>query len=342
MVVPPDLLRALEADPAERVRNAALRTHATHLPAHQPPHVAQRAAPHHAHAKHRLVYDCESRTTIPGRLARRENDPDTGDDEVDRAYHAAGLTHDFFATVFGRDSIDNRGMHLIASVRYDKAWDNARWDGAQIVYGTGDGTFFASFTTCLDVMAHELVHGVTQSDAGLEYLGESGALNESLSDVFGVLVKQWSLHQTAHDADWLFGTGQILNHPHAALRSLKAPGSAYELPHSRDRQVAHMRDYVTGLSLEEEVHINSGIPNHAFYCFATSLGGHAWETAGRIWYDAMRSHLHPRCEFALFARATLHAAQPHGHHTVEALRTAWHAVGVDTPAPLRQEIAYPG
>ena len=335
MIVPPDLLRALENDPNARVRRAAERTHRTELVERQPLHIAERSATHRPHPIHRLVYDCHSRKSLPGRLVRREGDPDTGDADIDRAYRAAGITHDFFAKIFGRDSIDDRGMHLIASVRYDDAWDNACWDGAQMIYGSGDGTFFASFTTCIDVMAHELVHGVTQADCGLEYVGETGALSESLSDVFGVLVKQWSLHQTAHEADWLFGPGQILHHPKAALRSLAAPGSAYHLLEGRDRQVSHMRDYVTGLSLEEEVHINSGIPNHAFYRFAKNLGGHAWETAGRVWYDAMRSGLDRRCEFSEFARATLTAAHAHGCHVVDALHSAWNAVGIDTPVPAR-------
>ena len=180
-------------------------------------------------------------------------------------------------------------MHMIGSVHYGRLFDNALWDGAQIVYGDGDGIIFRSFTECVDVIAHELTHGVIQAVGDLQYSGESGALNESIADVFGTLVKQWSLKQTVEDADWIVGHGQFTPVVHGfGLRSLRKPGSAYDDPiMGKDPQPAHMRGFVTPMPLHADVHINSGIPNHAFYLFARELGGEAWDSAGRIWYEAI-------------------------------------------------------
>jgi Zn-dependent metalloprotease len=226
--------------------------------------------------------------------------------------------------------VDGHGKHLISSVHYGERFDNARWDGAQMVYGDGDGVVFASFTRFLDVIAHELTHGVIYNATRLGYEGKAGALNESLADVFGSLVKQWSRRETAGKADWLMAKGIFLPPIHAkALRSLAAPGSAF---HDKkfglyDTQPAHMRDFVTDES-RDPVHENSGIPNHAFYLFAKELGGHAWETAGRIWYDAMCTGLREDCSFAMFATQTLFAAEQHGSTTFDALARAWRRVGV--------------
>src|SRR4029079_944922 len=138
-----------------------------------------------------------------------------------------------------------------------------------------------------------LTHGVTQDEAQLVYSNQSGALNESLSDVFGSLIKQFSLNQTADQADWLIGAGLLTKQVNGvALRSMKAPGTAYNDPVlGKDPQPAHMKDYVNTISDNGGVHINSGIPNHAFYLIATQIGGNAWEKAGQIWYLTLRDKL---------------------------------------------------
>src|SRR5919202_6568433 len=124
-------------------------------------------------------------------------------------------------------------MDLIGTVHYDKDHDNASWDGSQMVFGDGDGQYFNRFTLAIDVMGHELTHGVTGNTARLEYHDQPGALNESMSDVFGSLVKQYasSPQQTAAQADWLIGAGLFTARVNGlALRSMKAPGTAYDDP----------------------------------------------------------------------------------------------------------------
>jgi Zn-dependent metalloprotease len=202
-----------------------------------------------------------------------------------------------------------------------------------MVFGDGDGEIFLDFTIPVDIIGHELTHGITQHTAGLEYSGQSGALNESMSDVFGSLIKQYGLGQTAAQADWLIGGGLLGPRVDGvALRSLKAPGTAYDDDLlGKDPQPATMDDYVHTSSDNGGVHINSGIPNRAFHLAAVALGGHAWERAGQIWYDVLTGGSLPsRAGFADFARLTLAAAQTRYGDGAEhrALVKAWGQVGV--------------
>jgi Zn-dependent metalloprotease len=203
-----------------------------------------------------------------------------------------------------------------------------------MVFGDGDGELFNRFTIALDVIGHELAHGVTEDEAQLVYFYQAGAINESLSDVFGSLVKQYARKQAAEDADWLIGAGLFTSRVRGvALRSMKAPGTAYDDPVlGKDPQPAHMRDYVQTFEDNGGVHINSGIPNHAFYLVATRLGGYAWERAGRIWYEALRdSRFRPNTGFRRCAQLTATAASRlYGDRSPEhlAVREAWNKVGV--------------
>jgi len=326
-IVPPSVLEALNVHETGRIQGPVGRT-LDEMRRLEHRRAVPRGTPV-AH-EHRLVYDCEHQTELPGTPRRREAQPPCDDADVNRAYDAAGTTYDFYRTVFGRDSVDGHGKHLISSVHYGEKFDNAYWDGAQMVYGDGDGIVFASFTLFLDAIAHELTHGVIYNATQLGYEGEAGALNESLADVFGSLVKQWAHRETAGEADWLIAKGLFLPGIHAkALRSLAAPGTACndERVGLHDTQPAHMRDYVTDENLDP-VHTNSGIPNHAFYLFAKELGGHAWETPGRVWYDAMCTGLREDCTFATFAKQTLLAVEQHGATAFDALARAWRKVGV--------------
>jgi Zn-dependent metalloprotease len=288
--------------------------------------------------KRRTVYDARNTETLPGKLARSEGQPAVRDSTVNEAYDGAGATYDLYATEYRRSSIDDRGLRLDSTVHYGKKYDNAFWDGRQMVYGDGDGVIFNRFTKAIDVIGHELTHGVTQYEAGLLYQGEPGALNESFSDVFGALVKQRKLGQTAAKADWLIGKGLLLPGVQGvALRSMKAPGTAYDDPRiGKDPQPAHMRDYVHTDDDNGGVHINSGIPNHAFYLAASAVGGDAWRKAGKIWYLALRDRLRPAARFRDAAQATLLVAvELHGEGSTEAraVREAWREVGVALPRP---------
>jgi len=201
-----------------------------------------------------------------------------------------------------------------------------------MVFGDGDGTIFNRFTISLDVIGHELTHGVSGSEVNLYYSGQSGALNESVSDVFGSLVKQYALKQTASEADWLIGAG-LLTFKDQALRSMKAPGTAYDNNVlGKDPQPADMQHYVRTAQDNGGVHINSGIPNHVFYLVATALGGNAWVKAGQIWYDTIRDrNLRRTATFAAFAgRTVANAKRRYGTTSAEqkAVADAWSKVGV--------------
>lgn len=290
----------------------------------------------------RTIHDAQHDSRLPGRIVRREGDPALGDPAVDEAYDGLGATRRYYKEVHARDSIDGTGQSLVASVHYLRDFDNAFWNGRQMVFGDGDEVIFSRFTRPLDVVGHELTHGVTQVEAGLEYMGQSGALNEHMSDVFGVLVKQYALGQSAREADWLVGAGLWApGVKGVALRSMAAPGTAYDDPRiGRDPQPAHMRDYIETAADNGGVHINSGIPNHAFYLAAQAFDGHAWERAGQVWYEALTLRLGSSSDFREAARATVDVAGTRfdrdAAHTV---RAAWEAVGVRTAVRRRASAA---
>jgi len=292
----------------------------------------------------RTTYDAAHGTALPGRPVRREADGPTGDLATDEAHDHAAVTREFLRQVFRRRSLDGRGMALASTVHFDRDYDNAFWDGGQMVYGDGDGQVFQRFTLCLDVVAHELAHGVTQFTSNLVYFEQPGALNEHFSDVIGCLVKQWHLGQDAKDADWLIGAGLLAPGIRGkALRSMSAPGTAYDDPQiGKDPQPAHMRDFYHGPDDQGGVHINSGIPNRVFWRVATELGGQAWGTAGQVWWSAFTTMLPARAGFADAAAATISAAGTIGGARVASVvRAAWQEAGVRVPARPRVVAAAP-
>jgi Zn-dependent metalloprotease len=282
---------------------------------------------------HRTIFDAENKENLPGTLIRLEGGKVRGDKTVNESYDYSGSTYSFFKNAFKRNSIDTRGMKLDSTVHYGKDYNNAFWNGTQMVYGDGDGAIFQRFTKSIDVVGHELSHGVTQYEAALEYEGQSGALNESFSDVFGSLVKQYTLKQKADEADWLIGNGLFTKKINGfALRSMKKPGTAYDDPTiGKDPQPGHMKHYVHTTSDNGGVHINSGIPNHAFYLTATELGGDSWEIAGRIWYITLTEKLRERSSFQKAANMTCEVAGTlYGKSSREqkAVEKAWSKVGI--------------
>ncbi|MEH2172629.1 M4 family metallopeptidase [Nostoc sp.] len=283
--------------------------------------------------KRRTIYDAKYGQQLPGTLVRGEGDPPSSDAAVNEAYDAAGATYDLFHEIFDRNSIDDKGLRLDSTVHYGVKYDNAFWNGDQMVYGDGDGELFQRFTKSIDVIGHELAHGITQYEAGLQYYGEPGALNESFSDVFGSLVKQKTKNQTAQEADWLIGEGLLVpTVKGTALRSMKAPGTAYDdSVLGKDPQPAHIKDKYTGTDDNGGVHINSGIPNYAFYLAAVEIGGYAWEKAGKIWYIALRDRLNAKADFKKAANVTIQVAgELYGNDSDEqkAVQNAWKKVGV--------------
>ncbi|GLI77738.1 hypothetical protein PoHVEF18_006031 [Penicillium ochrochloron] len=272
----------------------------------------------------RTVYDAQHKTRRDpprnkimieegGALISKEQDPSY---DANECYIGFQKTYDFYFNFFNRDSIDGRGIGL---------------DGFMI-FGDGDGVIFNGFTDELDVIGHELTHGVVEYTSPLDYSFQSGALNESLADVFGIMIKQWGNDpanpQTAEQSDWLIGEGiwaQGVNG--RALRDMKAPGTAYNDERvGSDRQPGHWKNFQK-LPLSEDqggVHINSGIPNHAFYLASTLIGGYSWQTAGPIWYNALTcGKLRQNASFKEFAELTILNAGDHE----DKIKEAWKRVG---------------
>ncbi|MEV6400585.1 M4 family metallopeptidase [Streptomyces sp. NPDC051907] len=320
--------RTLEADAAQRTRRRLNTVAGVRAAALAP----SRAATDHPK---RTIYDCANGTDLPGTKVRSEGDDPGKDATVNRVYAGLGATFELLLSSYGRSSLDGEGLPLSASVHYDENYGNAFWDGEQMVFGDGDGEIFLDFSIPVDVIAHELAHGLTQYTANLSYFGQPGALNESMSDVIGSLVKQYTLDQTADQADWLIGAGLLAPRvTGVALRSMKEPGTAYDDDVlGKDPQPGTMDDYVHTGRDNGGVHINSGIPNHAFYLLATQLGGKSWERAGQIWFDALTGgRLAVDADFAAFARATVAAARERygDGEAHEAVLKAWSQVGVPT------------
>ncbi len=285
-------------------------------------------------AKNRVIRDAQGGTDTMARIVRQEGDDPTGDAAVDEAYEHFGSTWDFFFESYARNSIDNAGMTLDGVVHFDQSFDNAFWDGDQMIFGDGSGQIFTRLTKSLSVCAHELGHGVIQFDGPLVYQGQSGALNEHIADAFGAMVDQWKHGQTTEQADWLIGK-EIMGEGVSgkALRSMKEPGTAYDDDvMGKDPQPGHMDDYNGTLDDNGGVHINSGIPNRAFYEICTGLGGKSWEHAGRILYSTLGNpQLRETTDFRRFARLNHRVAtQMYGPDSAEAgaVEAGWEAVGV--------------
>lgn len=282
--------------------------------------------------KERRIYDAKNKSTLPGVLVRVEGGAPVNDPAADEAYDGAGWTYDLYKNVYRRNSVDDKGLTLDSTVHFSEKYDNAFWNGAQMVYGDGDGKIFNRFTKAIDVIGHELTHGVTQYTAKLEYQDQSGALNEHISDVFGSIVKQYSLKQNATQADWLIGQGLFTPKIHGvALRSMKAPGTAYDDPLiGKDPQPATMSDYNDTTEDNGGVHINSGIPNHAFYLISADIGGYSWEKSGMIWYKTL-DLLEKNSNFEDMAACTFEAAGnlfENNSAEQESVRKGWNGVGI--------------
>ncbi|WP_314094954.1 M4 family metallopeptidase [Microbacterium foliorum] len=281
-------------------------------------------------APNRTISDAGNTQTLPGAIVRGEDDEPVADASVNEAFDGLGATFEMLLSAFGRNSLNDAGAPLDATVHYGVDYDNAFWDGERMVFGDGDGEVFVGFTASTTVIGHELAHGVVQYTANLEYQGQPGALNESIADVFGALTEQFRLEQSAAEATWLIGAEIFTDAVEgSALRSMIQPGTAYDDDElGKDPQPDHMSGFVRTTEDNGGVHINSGIPNRAFALFAIDLGGNAWETAGTVWYRALTVGLSSTANFADFADATVAAASAIDDATGAAARRAWTTVGV--------------
>ena len=345
-IVPPYMLEQMARSPNAQVRELAIaglsrsaavravRAFAQDMP-------GMMAVPSPEATKHRLVYDARKKDKLPGRLVRSEGEKKSADVAVNEAYEFSGDTYDFYRELFGRNSLDDGGMSLISSVHVGESdgsgrfepMDNAFWDGGQMAYGDGDGRVFQRFTRSLDVVAHELTHGVQSFTSNLTYRGQSGALNEHFSDVFGILVRQWRRGETAGKASWLIGSDVLVAAPtRRAIRDMENPGTAYDKDPDlgSDPQPSHMKNLYMGGADSGGVHLNSGIPNRAFVLVAQGLGGNAWEAAGQIWFDTLLQ-LSRGSQFAAMAALTTQIAADtarFGKDAKKVVKEAWKKVGL--------------
>ena len=339
-IVPPYILTRLAADPSRATAAAAARRTLTVIDRVEAARSVPRQVPSRAGGTafapslRRTIADALGLEELPGKVVRSEGQPPTSDAAVDETYTGLGATYRLFNDAYGRSSLDGAGRPLDATVHYGRNYDNAFWDGSRMVLGDGDGEVFQRFSKSLTVIGHELTHGLIQYTAQLAYQDQAGALNESVADVFGVLVEQKMLGQDTGQASWLVGEGLFTAQVGGqALRALKAPGTAYDDDVlGKDPQPDSMDGYVATTSDNGGVHVNSGIPNRAFYLVAAALGGYAWERAGQVWYDTIIQRNFPAdATFAVFAAATLTAAEKRygaGSEETSAVQAAWKEVNV--------------
>jgi Zn-dependent metalloprotease len=259
------------------------------------------------------TYSAGGTTRLPG-TAVRSKDPTSWDTDgvapgaaVD-AHAYVAQAWDYFAKVHGRRGWDGKNKGVHATVHYAQGYDNAFFDGNQLVFGDGDGSDFSPLAGGLDVVAHEFTHGVTYHTAKLGMEGQNGALNEALSDIFGCFI----------EGNWKMGEG--IYHPGGRPTAMRDIAN----PHASDNP-ASMSEYVQTTSDNGGVHVNSTIISHAAYLMTKELPA---ATVAKIWYRALSRYLHSSADFADAADATLSAAHDLGGGVDKAVKSAWVAVGV--------------
>jgi len=270
----------------------------------------------------RKIYNAGSGASLPGTLARAEGAPPAGDAVVDAAYDNAGMVYNYYQTEFGRDSYDDMGISIQAVVHFNAKYNNAFWNGTYLVFGDGDGVQFSPLGNALDIFAHEYTHAVTDVESDLVYRVQSGALNESLSDIFAALIDA---------GDWLIGEDSYTpGTPGDALRNMDNPPLR--------NQPDHMDDYVVTGNDNGGVHTNSGIPNKAAYLMAeggthhgVTVVGMGRQNLGKVFYEAQLFYLQSTDDFVKARQATVEAVSAVFAGDLAKLNTvksAWDAVGV--------------
>ena len=274
-----------------------------------------------------LTYTARNAETEPGTLMTSSSTT-VSDRAAVSAHYFAGVVYDFYKNVLNRNSLDNSGMTLTSTVHYGSSYNNAFWDGSQMVYGDGDGSEFTYFSGDLDVVGHEMTHGVTERTANMTYSYQPGALNESVSDIFGVLIETYDKYNVKNGGTWAFNAsdwvvGDDIYTPGTsgdALRSLANP-TLYDQPDN-------MSNYVNTSSDNGGVHTNSGIPNKAAFLIAQSIG--CPETAA-IYYKALTTYFGASTDFAGSLDGLVQAATDiYGASSSEvtAVRNAYQSVGI--------------
>ena len=247
------------------------------------------------------------------------------------AHANAQKTYDYFKGTFGRNSVDDNGQQLISSVHVNNNWNNASWNGRTMSYGDGDGIAYHNFAGGLDVAAHEMAHGVTQHTANLIYRNESGALNESMSDIFAAMVDR-------SDEEWLIGE-MIVKDGRKGLRSMSNPAEIVDARTDSGFSPDHWSKRYTGTLDSGGVHINSSINNKAAYLiseggthYGVTVSGVGREATEQIYYRALSKYLTASSNFTMMKEAAIQAATDlYGASSkeVRAVKAGYIAVGVN-------------
>jgi Zn-dependent metalloprotease len=250
------------------------------------------------------VYDCKHTQNLPGTPVPRPGN--STDPTAKRTFNETTDVAKFYKDVFNRNSIDNHGMTMMSSVHFDTNYNNAMWNGSQMVYGDGDGSIFVDFTKGNDVIGHELTHGVTQYSLQLEYSDEPGGLNESISDCFGSMFRQWQAKQDVNAADWLIGHDIVgptaKERGFTCLRDMANPAANHCL--------APQPTLYSQITPGMDPHYSSGPPNLAFCTACKTLGGNSWEKIGQVWYNSLTAFgPTPKMGMKPFADRTRQVAQ---------------------------------
>lgn len=233
--------------------------------------------------------------------------------------------YNYYHNTHGRNSIDGNGGTIISVINVNdngQPMDNAFWNGQLMAYGNGN-TYFKPLAGGVDVAGHEMTHGVIQATANLQYQDQSGALNESMADVFGVLIA---------GTNYTIGGSVVINtyFPSGVLRSLSDPHNG-TTSGNNGWQPATMSEYVTGTADNGGVHTNSGIPNHAFYLFSTAV---TKAKAEKVYYRALTKYLTSGSQFLDARLAVVQAASDlYGATEIQAAKNAFDAVEIFDGTP---------
>ncbi|MBN8466961.1 M4 family metallopeptidase [Corallococcus exiguus] len=282
-------------------------------------------------ALNRKVYSANNGTSTPGTLKRSEGGAATGDSHVDTNYDMLGYTYDCYKVLFNRDSLNNAGTALISTVHYSRNYVNAYWDGTQMVYGDGDGVNSIELGKDADVTVHELTHAVTEYESNLTYSGQSGGLNEAMSDTFGAVCESRVNGWSTAAAIWMVG------------EDVWTPGTANDALRYMDDPAKDgaSKDWAANVTSSTDVHYSSGVPNLAFALLSKggahprrtggpTVTGIGVEKAARIWYYANTNLFTAGTTFAQAKTWTVQAAAALGYTAAEqaSVTAAWEAVGV--------------
>lgn len=240
------------------------------------------------------------------------------------AHYYATLTYKYLENTFNRNSINDEGGNIIALVNLSDelggGYDNAYWNGKFIALGTG-GDYFYNLAGGLDVVAHEIGHGVVENTANLEYYGQSGAINETYADIFGAMVDR---------EDWFIGEDitKTSFSPSGAMRNMSDPHNSGSSLNDSYWQPNHTSQMYIGEQDNGGVHINSGIGNYVYYLYATSI---TKEKAEQVFYRALTNYLTSKSQFIDFRIAVIQSAKDlYGDNSTEAVEAgvAFDAVGI--------------